>query len=383
MTKQNFTDAVPIIGQIKKVDDGVMVMARVARGGNIQEYLGSEMGFVSRDVIRVYRAEEEVFSRSAIDSYARKPITINHPDGGVTADTWKDLSVGEIDPIGIMRDGEYVTVPLIFRDATAIAMIQAADGPKELSMGYDAKIEMQDGVTPKGEPYDAIMSDFRMNHVALVDMARGGKELRIGDGVNARWGASPITDGKDTIMADANQMRTVLIDGLSVITTDAGAQALAKLQGQIADAATADAAKDVAHTAAIAAKDAEIATADAAKDAAEAKVLSDADLDKRVADRAALITAAKAIAADVKTDGLADADIRKAVVVAKLGDTMGAKDPAYIDARFDILAEDAAKGDKVADAITAATVVTDLSTAYAVRNASLQDAWKSPAKKEA
>jgi len=184
-------------------------------------------------------------------------------------------------------------------------------------------------------------------------------------------------------MANDANTRTVLIDGLSVVTTDAGAQALEKLQGQIADAAKAATAKDAAHAAEISAKDAELAKANAAKDAAEAKVLSDADIDKRVADRSDLVGAAKAIHADVKTDGLSDAAIRKAVVVAKLGDAMADKSEAYIDARFDILSEDAGKGDKIADAIKNAPAITDLNAAYAARNASLQDAWKSTAKKEA
>jgi hypothetical protein len=382
MTTHNFTDAMPVTGKIRTTDDGAVVTARVARAGNIQTYLGSEMGFVDRETIRVYRPEAEVFSADAINSYARKPITINHPAGGVTADSWRDLAVGEIDPVGIMRDGEFVTVPLIFRDAAAIALIQSADGPKELSMGYAAQIEMQDGVTPEGEAYDAVMSEFRMNHVAVVPLARGGNELRIGDGANAKWGASPYYR-KDAIMANDANTRTVLIDGLSVVTTDAGAQALEKLQGQIADAAKAATAKDAAHAAEISAKDAELAKANAAKDAAEAKVLSDADIDKRVADRSDLVGAAKAIHADVKTDGLSDAAIRKAVVVAKLGDAMADKSEAYIDARFDILSEDAGKGDKIADAIKNAPAITDLNAAYAARNASLQDAWKSTAKKEA
>ena len=61
--------------------------------------------------------------------------------------------------------------------------------------------------------------------------------------------------------------------------------------------------------------------------------------------RADLIAVAKTIAKDVKTDGLTDAGIRKAVVVAKIGDAaIAGKADAYIDARFDLLVEDAAKG---------------------------------------
>lgn len=345
-----FTDRMMTDGKLRKTDDGHVVQARVARGGNVQDYLGSELGS-DKPVVRVYRPADAVFARDAIATYARKPITIGHPAGGVTDETWKDLAVGEIDR-DVMRDGEFVSVPLLFRDADAVALMQDAAGPKELSMGYEAKIEMRDGVTPDGQPFDAIMSDFRMNHVAVVPRARGGAELRIGDGASASWGASPIiTDGKDTIMADANQTRTVLIDGLSVVTTDAGAQALEKLQGQIADGKTALADAEARHAEEIKAKDKEIAKANADKDAAEAKVLSDADIDKRVADRADLIAKAASIAADVKTAGLSDAAIRKAVVVAKLGDAMADKSDAYIDARFDILAEDADKADPVAKAL--------------------------------
>ena len=156
-------------------------------------------------------------------------------------------------------------------------------------------------------------------------------------------------------MADAIQTRTVLIDGLSVVTTDAGAQALEKLQGQITDAQTELAAKDDE----LAAKDAKIA------EMAKA-TLSDADLDAKVAARADLIGNAKAIAKDVETTGLSDAAIRKAAVVAVLGDAaIAGKSDAYVDARFDILSEDAAKGDPVADALqTGVTVATDARAEY-------------------
>jgi len=377
MTTHKFTDTMPVTGQIKQTDDGAVVMARVARGGNVQDYLGSEMGLFDREIIRVYRPSDAVFSRDAIESYARKPITINHPDGGVSADNWKDLAVGEIDR-DVMRDGDFVSVPLIFRDATAIALIKSSDGPKELSMGYDASIEFKDGVTPTGEPYDAIMSDFRMNHVAVVSQARGGKELRIGDGAY-QWGATPIhTDEKEVTMTD--NLQSVVLGDAAVNVTASDKATIEKFK---ADTAKTVSDMETAHAAAIAAKDADIAKADAAKDAAEAKVLSDADIDKRVADRAALITSAKAIDADVKTDGVADADIRKAVVVAKLGDAMAGKDQAYIDARFDILSEDASNGDPIADAIKDAKTVNGLNAVYAARDAALSEAWKNPAKKEA
>lgn len=180
-------------------------------------------------------------------------------------------------------------------------------------------------------------------------------------------------------MADA--LRKMLVDGLQVETTDAGAAAIEKLLGDkkvleknLADAAQATVTKladaEKAHAAAIAAKDAalaekdkELAARDAALDAEKAKVLSDADLDKRVAARASLVTIAGLLAKDVKFDGLSDAAIRKSVVTTVLGDAaVKDKADAYIDARFEILAEDAVKkaggSDPLRDALSGGLVHT-------------------------
>ena len=346
----NFTDEMHVTGQIKRTDDGAVVIARVARGSNVQDYLGSEMGFADRKIVRVYRPEDQVFSTDAISSYARKPITIDHPKDGVTPDSWKDLAVGEIDPVGILRDGEFVTVQLVFRDAAAIKLIEAADGPKELSMGYSAEIEMIDGVSPSGEPYDAIMSDFRMNHVAVVREARGGNQLRVSDGAHVPWGASPHNDRKDPIMPE--NLRKIMVDGLQVEVTDAAAVAIEKLQKQITDAATDQAAAVAASTTAIAAKDEEIGTLKA-----DAKKLTDAALTpekmtQMVADRVALETLVKAIAPTVDCANVGDADLRKAAVASTYDDEM-VKDAsdAEITGMFKALAKDAKSVDAFADGV--------------------------------
>jgi len=162
-----------------------------------------------------------------------------------------------------------------------------------------------------------------------------------------------------------------------------------KVEAFKADAAKKMADAETAHAKAIADADAKLAKAEAALDAEKAKVLSDADLDKRVADRADLLAVAKGIAPDVKTAGLGDAAIRKAVVTAKLGDAVEGKSDAYIDARFDILAEDAGKADPFADSLKSGVKTTNdadpAGTAYASNVASMADAWKlgPNAKKEA
>lgn len=234
-------------------------------------------------------------------------------------------------------------------------------------------------MTPEGQQFDATQTNIKINHLAVVTRARAGSQARIGDG--ASWGAAPFTPDhnpkKETIMT----LKTVTVDGIPVEVTDQGAVVIGTLQTRLADANAKAEKAEAAHTAALAAKDAELAKKDAELDAVKAKVLSDADLDKRVQDRADLITVAKAIAKDVKTEGLSDAAIRKAVVVAKIGDAaIAGKSEAYIDARFDHLVEDAAKGasDPFAAVVKDGVKQTDtntISTAHKAMTDHLTSAW--------
>lgn len=363
-------DSAPVSG-VRRTSDGYLVAeARVARTG-IQIYRGSDIGLYDKDTVRVYRPPEEVFGREAMRTYANRPVTMEHPPQMVDADSWKSTAIGQTGE-DVVRDGEYVRVPLLLMDGEAINVV--SDGTKkELSMGYTAEIEIADGTTPDGERYDAIQRNLRMNHLAVVAKARGGSELRIGDTRN--HGAVD--------MADAIKTRTVLVDGLPIETTDAGAQAIEKLQGQVKDAEQKVQAAEAEHNKTIEAKDAELAKKDAKIDELQSKVLDESALDERVAQRADLITKAKRMVDGLETDGKSDSDIRKAVVVSKLGDSrVEGKSQAYIDASFDLLVDQAEKDrdgfkSAMADGVsTTGDKTGDPDKAYAENVANLQDAWK-------
>jgi len=344
-----FIDAAPLAGTRRTADGYLVAEVRTARAG-IQDYVGYECGKPEMAVVKVYRPADQVFARNSLGSYAHRPVTNDHPSEAVTADNWKTHAVGQIGD-EVARDGEFVRVPLIVMDGTAIADIEG--GKRELSAGYTCDLAFEPGIAPDGQAYDAIQRNIKINHVAIVDRGRAGSLARIGDGAIS-WGARPVTlptaDTKGSSMAD--NLRKVLVDGLQVETTDAGAAAIEKLTKDKDALAAKLSDTETAHATAIAAKDAEIAKKDAEIDGLKGKVLDAAALDAAVAARGDLIAKAKAIASDVKTDGLSDAAIRKAVVVAKLGDAMKDKTDAYIDARFDILAEDAAGDDQVRAALT-------------------------------
>ena len=343
-----FTDRATLT-EPRETENGYLVGdVRCARTG-IQQYLGVEIGLPSMDIINVYRSPEEVFNKDSLASYPHKPMTSDHPTVDVDATNWKQFAGGDLGD-EVLRDGEFVKVSFKMMDAGLISDYRA--GKREVSMGYTAEIEFADGVTPDGEPYQAIQKNIRINHIALVDSGRAGKDCRIGvadsGATNAiNWGTSPITRVGDNQVT----LKTLIVDGLTVETTDTGAVAVQKLADdkntvvrQLADA-------KAAHETAINAKDAELAAKDAEIDALKAAKLSDAEIDAKVQARSDLLAKAKSVA-DADYTGLADSDIKKAAVVAKLGDAaIEGKTEAYIDARFDILAELVDKADPFATAM--------------------------------
>ncbi|MGV4796137.1 DUF2213 domain-containing protein [Rhizobium sp. F40D2] len=374
-----FIDAAVVAGTRRTADGYLIAEARAVRAG-IQLYLGDEVGKPEMKVVRVYRPAEEVFADASLQSFTHAPVTVNHPKEAVSATNWKDLAVGEVSTLA-KKDGEWVWLPLILKDAAAIKDVEG--GKRELSAGYECLLDWTAGTTEDGQAFDAVQRDIKINHLAVVDRARAGSKARIGDGAN--WGISPFTPDHKPTEEKIMTLKTVTVDGIPVEVTDQGAVVIGTLQTRLADANTKLTDAEKAHQVTVAAKDAshakELAAKDAEIDALKGKVVSDADIDKRVQARADLLSVAKSIAKDLKTEGLADAAIRKAVVAAKLGDAAVAdKADAYIDARFDILVEDAKKAGSadpfarvVADGITptndADKVVTD---AYALMVADMK-----------
>jgi hypothetical protein len=336
-----FTDSAPIAG-VRLTRDGYAVAeVRAARTG-IQQYAGREVGRPDLAVVNVYRPPESVFSADSMASYGFKPVTINHPTEGVTADSWKSLAVGVVGG-DVVRDGGFVKVPLALMDAAAIKAVQS--GTREISMGYVCDLAFEDGVTPDGEPYQAIQKDIRINHLALVPKGRAGPHCRVGDKGAPETGLdpAPINHG-DRHMT----LKTITVDGLPVETTDAGAIAIDLLRGKLSQAADAMTAAKTTHDAALAAKDADLAKKDAEIADLKTKVLDAAALDALVAERAAIVAKAKALDAKVVTDGKSNAEIKRAL----LGDAAKDKSEAYVDAAFDLKTADIKTPDPLRSAIT-------------------------------
>lgn len=306
--------------------DGYLVAdALVARANNIQTYRAGELkldGVPADRVVRVFRPEAEVFAADSMASAAHRPITLDHPAKFVDANNWRELARGEIGA-EIVRDGEFIRVPVKMMDAGAIQSVQ--NDRREFSLGYTADIDMTPG-TFEGQAYDAVMRSLRYNHLAAVRNARGGKELRIVD--ERREDAQ---HGDRTV-----NLKKILVDGLEVETTDAGERAIQKLQGLLTDAL---AAKDAA-----AADVVKLKAEAVAKDAENTKLKD--DLSKSKLTPQMLRDAGKAYAEVIgkaKALGVAVGDnddeitVKRAVVAAKMGDAAKAYTDEHIGIAFDTL----------------------------------------------
>lgn len=211
-----FTDRANI-GKVKRTSEGYLVtQARALRKG-VQEYHASELGIMGDGIIRVYRPEESVRDAESLVSLSHAPITIGHPDEDVTAENWRDLSVGEVST-GATWDGDFISLPLILKDASAIKSVEG--GMAELSAGYTADIK-----SVEHDDYDFVMGPPKYNHLAIVDKARAGSEARIGD--NAKpWGAAPLTKTEEEIQVDMIQ---VMVGDAAVNVAKADADKLTTL----------------------------------------------------------------------------------------------------------------------------------------------------------
>jgi len=351
-----FFDRATISGNARITPEGYFVAdALVARANNIQEYRASELGLTDRrpdDVVRVFRPETEVFAADSIATAVRLPVTLDHPvkDGKpvlVDATNWREFTRGETGD-EVLRDGEFMRVPLRVTDAAAVSSVRR--DRQEFSLGYNAELRMEPGQFGD-QAYDAVMSNIRYNHLAACRTARGGPELRIVD----EQTTPPATGAP-------KMSKILMVDNLPVDVSDATAAeaTISKLIGDRA-AAQADAldAKGKLATAetTIAARDAEIV---GLKDQVKNSQLSPAALRDAAANYARGVANAKALGATV-TDAMDLPAVIAAAVAHKMGDAAKGYTPEQNAAAFDALVaglgnQAAPVGDALRDTIIATPV---------------------------
>lgn len=174
--------------------EGYLIDKPILTTCGIFEYVNKD-GSLRREL----RLPEYVFEEASLKSYKGKPIIITHNAGVVDKNNVSRVEIGTILSTGY-RDGENVRAEIVIHDTDA--MVRSA--LKELSLGYELCLIEEPGVY-NGQHYDAIQTNIRVNHLALVGSARAGEQAKLN------------IDGKDSdevlkgglIMNENNELDTL------------------------------------------------------------------------------------------------------------------------------------------------------------------------------
>lgn len=124
---------------------------------------------------------EDILSESTVKSANNKPVTNDHPvDDGENVLVDKTNSTQYVK--GFTADnahveGDMLKVGLTIMDPQLIDAVQNG-GKQELSIGFQTDVEPISGEY-NGARYDSVQRNIQINHVAVVDRAREGHNIRI------------------------------------------------------------------------------------------------------------------------------------------------------------------------------------------------------------
>lgn len=157
--------------------------SRIARSG-VQYYLDEELPRLSLGPTpREYRGQRvfAVYRPSFVlervkDKFANAPVRVGHK--------WV-YDEKDVDIIG--RVGTDITISRNRDEVALCASLNVDDSmlpeARELSPGYLSKNRWCSGTAPDGTPYEILCTDIsEVNHVAVVDEARGGSDMKMLDG---------------------------------------------------------------------------------------------------------------------------------------------------------------------------------------------------------
>jgi hypothetical protein len=283
-------------------------------------------------VRRELRLPDEVFKQDSLDSYDGAPLTDDHPDCMVDSSTARAVARGTVTQSG-RRDGDMVATSMLVTDADTIKKMKA--GKRELSVGYQVDLDETPGTHPEYGQYDAVQRNIVVNHLALVDVARAGREARVR------------LDAAEMVMADIDAPEKSCYTGsaepsvqLKVIKMDELqkqlATALADAAQQKARADSAEKDRDAARTE-IESQKARADSAEKDRDAAlKARTDSEGSFEKRVDDAVQLrADVTPFLGAEFQFAGKTAADIKRALVEKVDGDKIATDaHEAYVDGMY-------------------------------------------------
>ena len=130
---------------------------------------------------REYVPKEALWDKASIETLGRAPVTLEHPEDFVTDENAQELTHGDVDGEIVEGKDGYVKIKMAVRTKDAKTALK--NGKVELSPGYYANIDDNPGVYVDEDgvehEYDSKQLSREYNHLAIVDVARGGQSMRL------------------------------------------------------------------------------------------------------------------------------------------------------------------------------------------------------------
>ena len=350
-------DKIAIKGRVSRTDEGYLTgVAPITRAG-VFKYYGQE-GKPYNEL----RHPDDVFAPDSLETLKMVPITNMHPwFGKVKSDNVKKVLVGMTGE-SVKADAPHVMSSIKITDGTAVEDIDS--GRQQISAGYKCQIVKETGVFD-GIEYTSRQKNIRYNHVALCDVGRAGPDVGLNlDSLDKQDTDIMVCDSldnedKDFLICD-EEINPKLIRRVNMgkITLDnceyenvpqQVINAYNKLQtdsesikSQVASL-TKDQDSLKGENAALKSK------VDAFEKRDVGKEIQDAVKNRRALETSATVVLAKEVVA--KFDSMSDAEIRKAVIVAKIPDLkLDGQSDSFLDGCFNTVIA-LAKTEKKSDAL--------------------------------
>lgn len=302
-------------------------------------------------IVKELRMPEEVFDPDSMATLSEIPVTNDHPPVSVNSENAKDYSVGFTGQ-NVDKLGNFLKVRTTITDIKAIKDV-TENGKIELSCGYDCFVIPQKGVY-NGESYDAIQTEIKYNHLAIVQQGRAGPMAKLALDSNSQdknFGVMQRKNDSDKkTVGEQDQDR--LPSKMTVQDNEQNGVKKMKYKFKIdgVEYETDDAAIAQAVTQKILSYETELKSLQDKADKAQGKcdsiaadlekvkkeVLTQEKIDSLVNEKIAVKEKALKILPEEKFDGLSTLAIKKKVVSVKNKiDSIDSKTEAYIDGAFD------------------------------------------------
>lgn len=232
-----------VLDETHYTDEGYLIDRPIVTRVGIFEYHNPD-GTIRKEL----RLPEEVFARESLASYKGKPIIVTHEAGYVDTENVQQEGIGTILTEG-QQDGDDVRAEIVIQNTDCLQKT----GLRELSLGYNLRLDETSGVW-NGQPYDAIQRDIRINHLALVDMARAGENARLNidsrddnpEGGNDMVKKTNRADGDAGLSSAVEAFQKRREERMNAGATDEGDSPVAEVAEQVAQAAAIEAAAEAA-----------------------------------------------------------------------------------------------------------------------------------------